>query len=573
AALESMNVQEVTALCENLIDRDLIRSTDADRYTFRHILIQEVAYSTLPRAERARLHAQAATWGESVAGEREVAVAEILAFHYRESAVLYTALEPNTEQTRKIREQAAKWLQKAADVAAAAAATPEAVRHIRAAFDFVEPVRLPHLHELIGDITAGDSGLEEYRLALEGYEKLKCPVDDQLRALAGMLMVAMRWVGSVGDRPTEEWMAGVRTRGQRLLKKAQDKYVVGRFLAADSFFPFWIQADRDPTPEEMARSQASGERALEIAVELGDVDLQSIAIDGIAGVAASRNDWSGARDLAYRRIALEPRLNFYERLDAHSMVAWMSYLMGDLSTGERDSAEMFARILPGQAPYPALGLYAWRAQILYCLGMWDDALVAFWRAVEAWHDAGSHAAGYALRGFWSGFDIGKARGDSRVTGAAIDAIESIALRFPADNRNRIMVQYLQGNPAIGEDDGFLLARYPTDLAERRFNLANDLRVAVPNAFLELGLARAQGAHVPLLEGQVRRARALAFKDAGEMTAAIEIWERVGAVPQLGRAKAERGLLGGDSSEIDDGLAILKKLGDRDYVDRFKVSLA
>jgi hypothetical protein len=51
----------------------------------------------LPRSERARLHAQAAKWGESTAGEREVALAEILAFHYREAAILYTALDPASD--------------------------------------------------------------------------------------------------------------------------------------------------------------------------------------------------------------------------------------------------------------------------------------------------------------------------------------------------------------------------------------------------------------------------------------------------------------------------------------------
>src|SRR5437773_2474720 len=151
AALEGGDAARVQALCENLIDRDLIRSSEGDRYNFRHILIQEVAYGTLPRTERARLHAQAARWGEEIAGEREDALAEVLAFHYREAAVLYTALEPASETTQRIRERAAKWLLKAADIAVAAGATPEAVRHIRASFDFIEPERVARLHEPVGD--------------------------------------------------------------------------------------------------------------------------------------------------------------------------------------------------------------------------------------------------------------------------------------------------------------------------------------------------------------------------------------------------------------------------------------
>ena len=53
-----------------------------------------------------------------------------------------------------------------------------------------------------------------------------------------------------------------------------------------------------------------------------------------------------------------------------------------------------------------------------------------------------------------------------------------------------------------------------------------------------------------------------------MSRAVEMFEKLGAVPQLGRARAERGLLIHDAGEIDAGLAILKKLGDNNYVDRF-----
>jgi len=107
---------KVQEMCDNLADRDLIRTADNDRFAFRHILIQEVAYSTLPRSERARLHTAAGRWVESSSEGREVAVAEILAFHYREAAVLSSALDPSSEATARARESAGRWLLKAADV-------------------------------------------------------------------------------------------------------------------------------------------------------------------------------------------------------------------------------------------------------------------------------------------------------------------------------------------------------------------------------------------------------------------------------------------------------------------------
>src|SRR5262249_37913806 len=99
-------------------------------------------------------------------------------------------------------------------------------------------------------------------------------------------------------------------------------------------------------------------------------------------------------------------------------------------------------------------------------------------------------AGYAVRGFLIGIDIGRARGDARLTGVATDAIESIETRFPADHYGRVFLAYAQGDPAFVEDDRYLQIRYPADMAERRLNLACDLRKDLSKALLDRLLARA-----------------------------------------------------------------------------------
>ncbi|HYL08899.1 MAG TPA: hypothetical protein VEU76_10130, partial [Candidatus Udaeobacter sp.] len=570
AALESTAEKEVLQQCEELSDRDLIRPTEGDRYSFRHILIQEVAYGTLPRAERARLHGQAARWVESVSAGREVAVAEILAFHYREAAVLLSALEPESDATHLARERAAKWLLKAADVAVAAGATPEAVRHLRAAFDFVDPTALPRLHERIGDLTAGDSGVEEYQAALELYAAQGAPVEDQLRALAGLLLVATRWQGSVGDRMSTHEMNELRARGRDLLAKAQDPRSIGRFLAADSFYPFWLQMIREPTPELVAEADVSARRAIEIAKQIDEPELASAALDALGGLATTMFDWPRSLAVTRERLEFEDRLGLYERLDAHSMVAWMSYLMGDLATAERDTGDMMARLLPGQAPYPALHLFAWRTLTLMMLGRWDESVTVFYRALEAWRDAGRHAAGYALRGFLAGLDIGRGRGDARLMGAASEAIASIVARFPSDSHHTALTGHIAGNVDFGarDRDPIFLRTYPSEVLERRLSLAGDQRSAVPDDLLSFALERSLRQRLPLLEAQVRRCLGLARRDLAELSAAIAIWEPVGALTNLGRAKAERGLLSSDLSETEAGLAILKKVGDTNYLDRF-----
>jgi tetratricopeptide (TPR) repeat protein len=168
----------------------------------------------------------------------------------------------------------------------------------------------------------------------------------------------------------------------------------------------------------------------------------------------------------------------------------------------------------------------------------------------------------------AGLDIGRARGDARLAGAAIEVMESILARFPMSHSNQLLHSYIRGESGLTANDPFLVGLYQVEAAERRISLACDHREEIPKEVLEQGLERAARVRVPLLEAQIRRARGLAYRDANELSRAIEIWERIGAVPQLGRARAERGLINSDAAETDAGLAMLKKLGDVEYVDRF-----
>ena len=51
-------------------------------YMFRHALLHDVAYESLPRGRRARAHAAVGAWLEEVAGDRVDEVADLLAHHY-----------------------------------------------------------------------------------------------------------------------------------------------------------------------------------------------------------------------------------------------------------------------------------------------------------------------------------------------------------------------------------------------------------------------------------------------------------------------------------------------------------
>jgi class 3 adenylate cyclase/tetratricopeptide (TPR) repeat protein len=60
-------------------------------YSFWHLLVRDVAYSQIPRAERARRHRAAAAWIERQAGERVEDMAELLAHHFLQALELAEA--------------------------------------------------------------------------------------------------------------------------------------------------------------------------------------------------------------------------------------------------------------------------------------------------------------------------------------------------------------------------------------------------------------------------------------------------------------------------------------------------
>jgi class 3 adenylate cyclase len=81
-----------------LESRDLIRREPSSQvqgeaeYSFKHILIREVAYSTLPRADRKQRHAAVARYIEDVAGDRTRNLAWVIAHHWREAGEPHRSL-------------------------------------------------------------------------------------------------------------------------------------------------------------------------------------------------------------------------------------------------------------------------------------------------------------------------------------------------------------------------------------------------------------------------------------------------------------------------------------------------
>lgn len=74
--LRSLRVKEL------VVPREPSTLSDAQEYAFRHVLIRDVAYDSIPKLERARKHREVAQWAEDQLGDRADEVVELLAAHY-----------------------------------------------------------------------------------------------------------------------------------------------------------------------------------------------------------------------------------------------------------------------------------------------------------------------------------------------------------------------------------------------------------------------------------------------------------------------------------------------------------
>jgi class 3 adenylate cyclase len=563
------DLTSIDARLDRLVHKDLIRPSAGDSFAFRHILIREVAYQTLLRAERADLHAAAARRLEARAGGQEDVLAELIAYHFREAAALTSVTKAAPLDVAEIRRRAVSWLRRAADVAAAGAATAEAARHLRTAIELATPDDLPELQERLGDVSGGDAGAEAFRSALRLCRELGRPIDQELRVLGSLLTRYTRFQGTVGNRPSGEEMERLRTEGRALVARACDEQAIASFLIADGFYPFWRGAQA--TMADIAEAEASTGRGLAIADRLDDPRLRSAALDALTSCAKARGAFAQSRQFAQQRLAFEDRLDLHERLDAHTMVAWASALMGDLAEADRATASALALFQSGQVHWWGLHSAAWRAYTLTLLGRWDEALAVAEHARKVWAEGGLIPAAYCVHGFIAALDIGRARHDSPLVDRYRAVLDEILRHFAADSIFGRLRPY--GREDIDTMEAEIVGGFGTiprarqQLVERTLSLCCDLdRSLAPEAIQPI-VASAAADGLRLLEAQARRALGLSLRDTGELTRALGIFEETRAVPYAARVRCERALLTQDQSELDAGMHVLEGLGDLDQLAR------
>jgi class 3 adenylate cyclase/tetratricopeptide (TPR) repeat protein len=173
-------------------------------FAFRHVLIRDVAYESLPKALRAAKHVDVARWAEERGGDRGDELSEVVAAHYLQ-AVGYRD-ELGGQNGPEIESSASRWAWRAGNRAWRLWQQAEALRWYRAALDLGRRSDLPapDIAALSESVARAAGGLADFddvktflREALERYEA----IGDE--AAVGRVEASLAWAafekGDEGD--------------------------------------------------------------------------------------------------------------------------------------------------------------------------------------------------------------------------------------------------------------------------------------------------------------------------------------------------------------------------------------
>jgi class 3 adenylate cyclase/tetratricopeptide (TPR) repeat protein len=118
AVTELAQAETVPASLQSLVRREFVRPerptfADEDAFRFRHLLIRDTAYESLPKVTRAALHERYASWLEAKAGEQAAEYAEILGYHLEQAHGYRVELSADDAHAPALALRAGHWLAEA----------------------------------------------------------------------------------------------------------------------------------------------------------------------------------------------------------------------------------------------------------------------------------------------------------------------------------------------------------------------------------------------------------------------------------------------------------------------------
>jgi len=348
-----------------LEERDFIRHRSGStlagerEYAIKHALTRQVAYASVPKARRARLHAAFADLLER-ADEGRGELAALLAHHYASAVApedTDLAWGNDDIELDRLRAKAVLWLRRAAELAVRRFELDDALALLARALEFeTAETTAAEIWRVVGHAHALRFDGEAFWTAMQ--RSLEVCSDRGTRADTYSLLAfytAVR-VGMWKSRPKATLVTGWIERALELSEP--DSPARARALLARAF---WDERD-----------EAAATQALELAHVLDDVELESWALAGQSGAAIAAGRFADGWTLARRRFDLVPSINDPDHVhDAHEWLVSAAIAAGRLADA-RHAVEQLSPVSQRLSPHHRLHAAAMLLEVEEVSGGWRE---------------------------------------------------------------------------------------------------------------------------------------------------------------------------------------------------------
>jgi class 3 adenylate cyclase/tetratricopeptide (TPR) repeat protein len=194
---------DLQELVRKLLLRPTVTTLAQEAFQFRHLLIRDAAYESMPKRRRAELHERVAAWLQATLGERATEHAEIVGYHYEQAVRLWTELGPAGGRATELGIRGAGQLG-AGGHRALARGDPRAAVNLLSRAVALYPDRDPRAVALLPTLARALRDVGQLERASEVLERAdEAARAGGNRAVQAEVLVTRAWVD--GDRGMDDW--------------------------------------------------------------------------------------------------------------------------------------------------------------------------------------------------------------------------------------------------------------------------------------------------------------------------------------------------------------------------------
>ncbi|HEY7738105.1 MAG TPA: AAA family ATPase [Candidatus Limnocylindria bacterium] len=405
-------------------------------FIFKHALVRDVAYESIPRRERAEAHLRVASWIEDAIGDRRHEVVELLAHHYTEAQRATAWATVPADRQAEIRSRAVELLYEAAWEAARHLATDRARERATIGLELaIGPLERARGLEILVSLDLwsdeGDAAWREAKEAVDLRVAAGPTTDEDRRAIAAgcgrALSIPTRWPGLMRHLPNREDAAAYLALGLSLLPEGDSEERAGLLLAQGAWS--WGFGEAVLDPQAIAKDRRASEEAVAMARRLGNPRLLSAALDTLGATGSILEGYRGVLAPQWERLELVPQLDDVSEItDIYGVTAWGMAHIGDFrqavdfgDRGLRMTEEMgVGNYMPG----------AFAAMAEFRLGNWD-AFQEYFRRVEGTLDLTRPPRYHAHRVYAIAAYVAEVTGDPETADRYIDRLDGAQVELGA----------------------------------------------------------------------------------------------------------------------------------------------